>query len=80
MRQQFVTCRAARRRLGVPPVVASSEMAVVCRTSRQAALDPRRDPHWAGRERIPLDGSASIELPVSSGWTTTSGDVWLFVH
>jgi hypothetical protein len=29
------------------------------------------DPHRAGRGRIPLDQSASIRPPVSSGWTST---------
>jgi hypothetical protein len=36
-----------------------------------ALSDPHRDPHRAGRGRIPLDQSASIRLPVSSGWTST---------
>jgi hypothetical protein len=31
---------------------------------------PHRDPHRAGRGRIPLDGGASIGRPVSSGWIT----------
>jgi hypothetical protein len=40
--------------------------------------DPHGDPHWGGRGRIPVDGSASIGLPVSSGWTTTDvrGPPW----
>jgi hypothetical protein len=33
--------------------------------------DPHHDPHRAGRGRIPLDVSASIVRPLSSGWTTT---------
>jgi hypothetical protein len=33
--------------------------------------DPRHDPYGAGRGRIPVDGSASIGLPLSSVWTTT---------
>jgi hypothetical protein len=36
-----------------------------------AFSDPRCDPHWAGRGWIPVDGNASIGLPVSSGWTAT---------
>jgi hypothetical protein len=31
--------------------------------------DPHSDPHWDTRRRIPVDGSASIGLSVSSGWT-----------
>jgi hypothetical protein len=36
-----------------------------------AFSDPHHDPHWAAQGRIPVDGSASIVRPLSSGWTTT---------
>ena len=34
-----------------------------------AFSDPHRDPYGAGRGRIAVDGSASIGLAASSGWT-----------
>jgi hypothetical protein len=46
--------------------------------SSLAFSDPHLDPYGAGRARIPVDGSASIGLPVTSGWTTADvrGPPW----
>jgi hypothetical protein len=54
---QHVGCRSTVMSMGLLPTLAFS--------------DPRGDPHWAGRDRIPVDGNVSIGLPVSSGGTTT---------